>query len=88
MTPRSSSMTTPLQADMPLPEFVGPALATGGPLALLLVLLRFGPDAFLRLLAGTAAVLTRDDTRGQRCLDVLRILHSRDGSRCLRHKGL
>ena len=63
---------------MPLPEYVGPVLTAGGPVALVLVFLRFGPDAFLRLLAGTVAVLTGDEKRGQRCLDVLRILRGRD----------
>jgi hypothetical protein len=63
---------------MPLPEYVGPVLDVGGPVALVAVILRFGPDAFLRLLAGTVAVLTRDKERGQRCLDVLRILRGRD----------
>jgi hypothetical protein len=65
---------------MALPEYVAPVLAAGGPVALVLVILRFGPDAFLRLLAGTVAVLTRDEKRGQRCLDVLRVLRGRDTS--------
>jgi hypothetical protein len=43
------------------------------------VVLRFGPDAVLRLLAGTVAVLTRDEQRGKRCLGVLRVLRDRDG---------
>jgi hypothetical protein len=59
---------------VPIPEYVAPILVVGSPVALALVILRFGPDAFLRLLAGTVAVLTRDDKRGQRCLDVLRVL--------------
>ena len=63
---------------MALPEYVAPVLAAGGPVALVLVIVRFGPDAFLRLLAGTVAVLTRDEKRGQRCLDVLRVLRGRD----------
>jgi hypothetical protein len=62
---------------MALPEY---ALAVGGPVALVAVILRFGPDAFLRLLAGTVAVLTRDEKRGQRCLDVLRVLRGHDTS--------
>jgi len=62
---------------MALPEYIGPVLAAGGPITLVLVVLRFGPNAFLRLLAGTVAVLTRDKDRGQRCLDVLRILRGR-----------
>lgn len=63
---------------MSLPEYVTPVLAAGGPVALLLVALRFGPDALVRLLAGTVAVLTRDKERGERCLKVLRILRNRD----------
>lgn len=63
---------------MPTPEYLAPILAVGSPVALALVILRFGPDAFLRLLAGTVAVLTRDEKRGQRCLDVLRVLRGRD----------
>ena len=58
---------------MALPELVVPVLTAGGPIALVLVVLRFGPDAFLRLLAGTVAVLTHDKERGERCLKVLRI---------------
>ena len=65
---------------MPLPEYFGPVLAAGGPAALALIVLRFGPDAFLRLLAGTVAVLTGDEKRGKRCLDLLRILRNRDQS--------
>jgi len=63
---------------MPLSEYIKPVLAAGGPVALLFVALRLGPDAFLRLLAGTVAVLTRDKERGERCLKVLRILRNRD----------
>lgn len=64
---------------MLLPEYVAPVLAAGGPVALVLVVLRFGPHALLRLLAGTVAVLTRDKDRGQRCLDVLHILRGNSG---------
>jgi hypothetical protein len=63
---------------MALPEYIYPVLAIGGPVALVLILLRFGPDAYSRLLAGTVAVLTRDEKRGRRCLEVLRILRGRD----------
>jgi hypothetical protein len=59
---------------MPLHELTAPVLAVGGPVAVIAVILRFGPDAVLRLLAGTAAVLTRDENRGKRCLEVLRLL--------------
>jgi hypothetical protein len=65
---------------MPLPELVAPVLAAGGPVAVIAVTLRFGPDAVLRLLAGSIAVLTRDENRGKRCLEVLRLLR-RDGPR-------
>lgn len=61
-----------------LPEYVAPVIAAGGPVALVLVALRFGPDAVLRLLAGAVAVLTGDDKRGERCLEVLRILRKKD----------
>ena len=63
---------------MALPEYVAPVLTAGGPVALVLVVLRFGLDALLRLVAGLVAVLTSDEKRGQRCLDVLRVLRGRD----------
>jgi hypothetical protein len=63
---------------MPLSELAGPLVTVGGPVAVVAMVLRFGPDAVLRLLAGTVAVLTRDEKRGERCLDVLRVLR-RDG---------
>jgi hypothetical protein len=59
---------------MALPEYVAPILAAGGAIAILIVVLRFGPDAILRLLAGAVAVLTKDEKRGARCLEVLRLL--------------
>ena len=62
-------------------EYVTPVLATGGPVTLLFVALRFGSDAALRLLAGTVAVLTRDKERGERALEVLRILHNQNDPR-------
>jgi hypothetical protein len=58
--------------------YVGPILATGGPVTAIFVVLRFGPDAALRLLAGSIAVLTHDKERGERALKVLRILRNRD----------
>jgi hypothetical protein len=61
-----------------LPEYITPVLTAGGPIALALIVLRFGPDAVLRLLAGSVAVLTRDKERGERSLTVLRILRNRD----------
>jgi hypothetical protein len=63
---------------MALPEYVAPILAAGGPTAFVVVVLRFGPDAVLRLLAGTIAVLTNDEKRGERCLKVLRLLRGKD----------
>lgn len=63
---------------MSLPEYITPVLEAGGPVALLFVALRFGPDAVVRLLAGSVAVLTGDEKRGERCLKVLRILRSKD----------
>jgi hypothetical protein len=44
----------------------------------LAMMLQRGPDAFLRLLAGSIAALTHDKERGERCLKVLRILRNRD----------
>ena len=64
---------------MVLPEFVMPVLSIAGPAAPTFVVLRFGPDTVLRLLAGTVAVLTRDEKRGKRCLEVLHALRGRDG---------
>jgi hypothetical protein len=63
---------------MSLPEFVMPVLSIAGPVALVYVILRFGPDAVLRLLAGIVAVVTGDDERGKRSLEVLRVLQGRD----------
>jgi hypothetical protein len=63
---------------MALPEYIAPVVAAGGPVALVFVVLRFGPDALLRVLAGTVAVLTSDEERGKRCLKVLCALRRRD----------
>jgi hypothetical protein len=65
---------------MALPEYLVPILAAGGPIASVIVILRFGPDAVLRLLAGAVAVFTSDEKRGQRCLEVLRILRNKTSS--------
>ena len=62
---------------MALPEYVTPILAAGGPVAFVIVVLRFGPDAVLRILAGAVAVFTSDEKRGARCLEVLRLLRRR-----------
>jgi hypothetical protein len=64
-----------------VPEYVTPILAAGGPAALVFIAFRYGPDAALRLLAGAVAVLTRDKERGERCLEVLRILRRTPESR-------
>jgi hypothetical protein len=69
---------TPGDRAMALPEYVAPIVAAGGPVSFAIVLLRWGPDAILRLLAGTVAVLTNNEKRGKRCLDVLRLLRSKD----------
>lgn len=45
-------------------------------LAVMLVL-RYGPDAILRVLAGVVAVLAKDEGRGARALEVLRLLQTR-----------
>ncbi len=77
---------------MSLPELVAPVIAVGGTTALIGTVLRFGPDAALRLLAGTVAVLTHDDNRGKRCLEVLSVLQGngpwrrRSGSTRQRHR--
>jgi hypothetical protein len=63
---------------MSLPYYVAPVVTVVGTPALVFVILRLGPDAVLRLLAGAVAVLTRDEQRGKRCLEVLRILRGRD----------
>lgn len=56
----------------PLAEHV----AAGGSIALTAgVLLRYGPDALLRLVAGVTAIVAKDDrSRAQRALDVLKLL--------------
>jgi hypothetical protein len=59
---------------MVLSHLVRPVLDIGGPAVLVIAALRLGPDALLRLFAGTVAVMTRDKDRGQRCLEVLRLL--------------
>jgi hypothetical protein len=61
-----------------LPEYITPVLEAGGPVALVFIVLRFGPDAVVRLLAGSVAVLTGDDKRGERCVKVLRALRGQD----------
>jgi hypothetical protein len=63
---------------MVLPEYVVPVLSTAGPAGFAYVVMRYGPDAVLRLMAGTVAIVTRDKDRGERCLEVLRVLRGRD----------
>lgn len=48
------------------------------PVALVFVVLRFGPDAVIRLMAGAVALLTRDQKRARRALNLLRILRPQD----------
>jgi hypothetical protein len=64
---------------MPLPELLVPVVTVGGPVAIAVTVFRLGPAAVLRLLAGTVAIITKDKERGERSLEVLRIL-GRDGS--------
>jgi hypothetical protein len=53
-------------------------MEAGGSAALIFVILRFGPDAVVRLVAGLIAAITKDKERGERCLKVLRILRGMD----------
>jgi hypothetical protein len=62
---------------MALPEYLTTAISVAGLPALVLIVLCFGPDAVLRLTAGLVAIVTNDEKRGQRCLDVLRALRPR-----------
>jgi hypothetical protein len=59
-------------------EYVPHVLATGGIVALLVVIFRFGADAVVRLVAGLIAAITKDEKRGERCLKVLRVLRGKD----------
>ena len=59
---------------MPFPELAIHVATIGGPVAVTVTVLRLGPAAVLRLLAGIAAVVTKDKERGERSLEVLRIL--------------
>ncbi len=66
---------------MALPEFVTPVLAVVGTPALAYAIARSFPHAaraVVVLVAGIVAILTRDENRGKRCLEVLRILRGRD----------
>jgi hypothetical protein len=59
---------------MSLPEYVVPALSLAGPAALAFVILRFFPSAaraVVVLLAGIAAIVTRDPQRREASLTVL-----------------
>jgi hypothetical protein len=57
---------------MSLPELVVPAASV----ATIGVVVRYGSDAVLRLVAGITAIVAKDEkrTRAQRALDVLRAL--------------
>ena len=61
---------------MALPEFVTPIVSIASPAALLYVILRYGPVGVVRLLAGIVAIITSDEKRGQRCVEVLLALRS------------
>jgi hypothetical protein len=63
---------------MSLPAYVAPVLASGGPVAIILIILGLGPDAVLGLIAGIVAIVIRDKERGERCVEVLRALRGRD----------
>jgi hypothetical protein len=65
---------------MTISEYVTAIVSVGNPAALAFVILRYGPCAVLRLLAGIAAIVTKDDKRAQRCLEVLRLLRARERS--------
>ena len=61
-------------------QYAIPVMAAASPAVVWIVALRFGPDALLRLLAGTVVALTRDEERGARCLEMMRILSTRHWS--------
>lgn len=68
---------------MPLPEFVTPVLAVAGTPALAYAVARSFPHAaraVVVLVAGIVAVLTRDENRGKRCLEVLDKVTRRDST--------
>lgn len=56
---------------MSLPELVIPAASV----ATIGVTLRYGSDAVVRLAAGITAITSKDQTRAERALKVLRALH-------------
>ncbi len=63
---------------VPLAEHVA---AGGGVVLTVGVVLRYGPDAVLRLVAGFTALVAKDKrSRAQRALDVLRLLRRGDES--------
>lgn len=66
---------------MPAAEYLAPVLTIAGLPALIFMIMRSFPHAarsVVVLLAGIAAVMTRDEQRGKRCLEVLRVLRGRD----------
>ena len=58
-------------------QYAIPVMAAASPAVVWLVALRLGPDALLRMLAGTVIALTSDEKRGARCLEMMRILSTR-----------
>jgi hypothetical protein len=68
---------------MALPEFVTPVLAVVGTPALAYAIARSFPHAaraVVLMVAGIVAIKTSDENRGERCLEVLRILRGRDST--------
>ncbi len=60
---------------MALSDLAAPTLTVTGWVAGTAVVLRYGPEAVLRLIAGVAAIAARDKrSRAERALDVLRAL--------------
>jgi hypothetical protein len=60
---------------MSLPD-LAPVLAVGGPVTLGVVL-RYGSDAIVKVVAGVTAAVTKDEKKGKRCVEVLRALRGR-----------
>jgi hypothetical protein len=64
---------------MALPEYVASIVAAGDLPALAFIVLKFGSEAVVRLVAGLAAIIS-SDTRTETCLTVLRTLRGKDDS--------
>jgi len=66
---------------MALPEYVAPVLTVAGLPTLIFAITRSLPHAaraVVLLVAGTVAVMTGNEERGKRCLEVLRTLKGKD----------